>query len=112
MRGSCVEIPMNAPLGKDRLAHKGRRIRILRTPERQFVAHLKSNIAHGKSPQVTPHVTPPSAAGMANQDLFELDALQKTETDGNGSTSRGEADADESEVKDAVDENGAVRITD
>jgi penicillin-insensitive murein DD-endopeptidase len=103
MRGSCVELPRNAPLGRARVAHKGRRI--LRTPSKAAPPRPEPAVARGKKPApgAEPHLKPkpPAAAGVALGDAFTLDLPDEDE-----------AEADNAEVKEAIDESGALKISD
>ena len=96
MRGTCVELAKNVAHGK-RVAHHGHAP--LHTP--------KGSLAHGAAAGHTKGGVgakhPPAAAGMAPTDPFSDVGVEVDDSEG---------EADSVEVKDAVDESGAVRITD
>jgi penicillin-insensitive murein endopeptidase len=98
MRGTCVELAKNLPHGKNRVAHHTHGP--LHTPGKVAIAH-NASAGHTKGGVGAKHA--PALAGSTSTDPF---ADVGTEPDDV------EADADSAEVKDAVDETGALRITD
>jgi penicillin-insensitive murein endopeptidase len=98
MRGTCIELAKNLPHGKNRVAHHAHSP--LHTPGKIAIAHGAS-AGHTRGGVGVKH--PPALAGSATTDPF---ADVGTEADDS------EADADSAEVKDAVDDTGAIRITD
>jgi penicillin-insensitive murein endopeptidase len=109
-RGSCIELAKNAPHGKGRLkgrlAHRGRRV--LHTPGRAAPAPGKVEPAVARAKKPVPPGEPregqlkSKAAAEADEEPFTLELSENDE----------EADADAFEVKDAMDESGALKITD
>ena len=103
MRGSCVELARNAPHGRGRIAHKGRRV--LHTPGKAAPPRVEPAVTRGRrpAPGAEPPLKPrpPAAAGVELGDAFTLDLPDEAE-----------AEADNAEVKEAIDESGALKISD
>lgn len=103
MRGSCVELARNAPHGRGRIAHKGHRV--LYTPHKAAPGRLDPAVARGKRPlpgaDPRQKPRPPAAAGVELADDFTLDLPEEDD-----------AEADGAEVKDAIDDSGALKISD
>lgn len=95
MRGSCIELAKNAPSKAKRLAklRRNKHHVTLRTPDQK--AHVgRAAHAHAGSPN---RAASAAGGGVTVHAVAQRDA---------------EADADAAEVKDALDEGGAAKITD
>jgi penicillin-insensitive murein endopeptidase len=125
MRDSCIELSKNAPTGKTRLARRRRGgATTLKTPARAAAASRSAGTARGAPGSHAAHATRaaeprgglvrPARAEAAKSPAAspaEHAILQRAPSAPSASKNEAEAEADAIEVKDALDESGAAKIT-
>jgi hypothetical protein len=112
MRGSCIEIAKNAPSKRTRLARLHRRggQLTLKTPRREAAA-ARAPGRSLRSGQVKPAMVHGSSGAGATVPASRSAKNEGRQAGGMRDMREAEAEADAIEVKDALDESGAAKIT-